>query len=162
LEVEKEPLVTLEAPVTSVPPAEPSNAIAGLLVPPEPVQEVKVYPLFGVANIWTLVPASYQPVSPEIVGLVVATEVPPPEGELTKVSWCCVTELKLIVWAAVMAIGEVVTVPVVATFVLEPPSRFHDAILVPVPDERPQTPFDDTVKESPYLYQPSEVSEERE
>jgi hypothetical protein len=61
-----------------------------------------------------------------------------------------------------MVIDEVVTVLVVATFVLLPPSMFQDASLVPVPDERPQTPFDDTVRESPYLYHPSAVSEARE
>jgi hypothetical protein len=46
-----------------------------------------VYPLLAVAEVETLVPESYHPVSPDIVGLVVAVEVPPAEGELTKVTW---------------------------------------------------------------------------
>jgi hypothetical protein len=141
--------------------------VAGLLLPeyeplPLPVQDENVYPPLGVAWIDTPVPESYHPVSPGIVGGVVAAEVPPPEGELTKVTWCWVAELKLTTCDTVIEIRVVVTVPVVATFVLGPPSTFHEASLVPVPDARPQTPLEDTVSESPYLYQPSEVSDARE
>jgi hypothetical protein len=127
-----------------------------------PVHEVKAYPLFGVAEIWTLIPASYHPASPDIVGEVVAIEVPPPDGELTNVSWYWVAGLKFTVCAAVMVTVVVVNVVVWAMLVLEPPSRFHEESLVPVPEERPQTPLDETVRESPYLYQPSFVSEEAE
>jgi hypothetical protein len=127
----------------------PSNVNVLLPPPPVPVHEVKVYPLFGVASIWTLVPASYHPVSPDMVGLVVAVEVPPPDGELTNVIWYWVAGLKFTVCAAVMVAVVVVKVVAWATLVLEPPSRFQEASLVPVPDERPHIPSDETVKESP-------------
>ncbi len=54
---------------------------------------------------------------------------------------------------------EVVTVPVVATFVLPPPSMFQDAALWPVPAPLLYTPLDDTVVELPESYQLSEVDE---
>jgi hypothetical protein len=61
--------------------------------------------------------------------------------------------------AAVIVIVDVVTVPSVATLVGEPESICHDAILDPVPADLVPIPFDDTVRLSPYLYQPSFVSE---
>lgn len=142
-------------------------ALVGLLEPeydpePDPDHDVNVYPLLADAAMATPVPESYQPVSPEMVGLVDVDAEPLPDGETAKVSWYCVAGLKLTVCAAVIVTDEVVTVPVVATFVLLPPSTFHEATLVPTPDARPQIPLDDTVRESPYLYQPSEVSDVRE
>ncbi len=55
--------------------------VAGLFVPeydpePDPDQPVKLKPPLGVAVIETEVPASYQPVSPEIVGSVLIVTVP--------------------------------------------------------------------------------------
>jgi hypothetical protein len=94
-----------------------------------------------------------------MVGEVVAVEVPPPDGELTNVIWYWVAGLKFTVCAVVMTVVVVVNVVVWATLVLEPPSRFQEASLVPVPDERPHIPSDETVRKSPYLYQPSDVSE---
>jgi hypothetical protein len=56
--------------------------VAGLFEPlyepePEPAQLEKEYPLFADALTWTLVPESYQPVSPGTLGAVVAEAVPP-------------------------------------------------------------------------------------
>jgi hypothetical protein len=53
---------------------------------PVPVQVEKAYPPPAVACIETEVPESYQPVSPEIVGLVVATAVPAPPGVTERVT----------------------------------------------------------------------------
>jgi hypothetical protein len=97
--------------------------------------------------------------SPLMAGEVVAVEVPPPDGELTNVIWYWVTELKFTVCATVMVMVGVVNVVVWAMLMFIAPSRFQEASLVPVPEERPQTPLDETVRESPYLYQPSDVSE---
>ena len=71
----------------------------------------------------------------------------------------CVTSLKVTVCAADMVIGEVGTVPTVATRVSGPPSMFQEATLCPVPPTRSQTPFDDTVGESPAFQKLSPVSE---
>ena len=65
--------------------------VAGLLLPeyepvPVPAQVPNLYTPLAVARIETGVPTSYHPVSPEIVGLVVAADDPPAEGELTNVS----------------------------------------------------------------------------
>ena len=69
------------------------------------------------------------------------------------------TGLKLTTCEVDIVTVDVVTTPVVASLASGPPSMFHEAILEPVPEDRPQTPFAETVKESPYLYHPSDVSE---
>jgi hypothetical protein len=55
---------------------------------PVPVQVLNVDPPLGEAEIETEVPVSYHPVSPEIVGGVVAAELPPLVGEFAKATWC--------------------------------------------------------------------------
>ena len=66
------------------------------------------------------------------------------------------------VCAAVIEMDEVVNVVDCNTFVLPPPSKFQDASLVPTPLALFHIELVDTVRESPYLYQPSEVSDVRE
>lgn len=61
-----------------------------------------------------------------------------------------------------MGIEGVVKVVAWAMSVLLPSSKFHEANLVPVPEARPQMALEDTVRESPNLYHPSEVSDARE
>ena len=58
-----------------------------------------------------------------------------------------------------METGDVVTVPVVATLVLEPPSMFHEETLVPVPETLLYIPFELTVVELPPSYHWSLVGE---
>jgi hypothetical protein len=53
---------------------------------PVPVQLLNVNPLFAAAEIDTVVPESYHPVSPEMLGAVVAPELPPLAGEFTNVT----------------------------------------------------------------------------
>ena len=125
-----------------------------------PVQDTKLFPEFGVAEIPTLVPASYQPVSPVIDGLVVAAAVPDPLVE--RVSWYCVIVPNVTVCAAVIAMVDVVTCPSVATLVIDPLSICQDETRGPDPADLVPIPFDETVRVSPYLYQPSLVSEDLE
>jgi hypothetical protein len=122
-----------------------------------PLQDTKLFPEFGVAEIPTLVPASYHPVSPGMDGLVVAVAVPDPLVE--RISWYCVTEPKVTVCAAVIAMVDVVTCPSVATLVIDPVSICQDETRGPDPADLVPIPFDETVSASPYLYQPSLVSE---
>ena len=53
---------------------------------PAPVQLLNVNPPVGEAKIETRAPVSYHPVSPEMVGDVVAAEFPPLVGESAKVT----------------------------------------------------------------------------
>jgi hypothetical protein len=71
----------------------------------------------------------------------------------------------LTVFVTVIETEDVVIEPPtldVQPLVFPPPFRFHDATLDPVPPDLPKTQTDVTVVESPYLYHPSDVSEEVE
>jgi hypothetical protein len=73
----------------------------------------------------------------------------------SNVTWYWVTELKVTVWAALIVTDEVITEPVVATAVFEPPSIFQDATLCPVPAALLYTPLDETVVDCVESYQPA-------
>ena len=104
------------------------------------------------------VPESYHPVSPVMDGWVeMLTALPPATVKKYWFTW-----LKVTAWAELIVTVLVVNVPVVAMFVLVPPSRFHEVILCPTPPDRVLIPFVVTVRVSPYLYQPSSVSDDLE
>jgi len=78
---------------------------------------------------------------------------------VSRLTWYCVTELKFTAWLEDIVMGDVVTVPAVATILFEPPSTFHDATLCPVPAALLYRPLDKTVVELALSYQPSDVGE---
>src|ERR1700691_1519360 len=80
----------------------------------------------------------------------------------SRVTWNWVTDANVTVCVAFITIVDVMTVPVVATESVAPASICHEITLVPVPAVLGPIPLDEIVSESPYLYQPSLVSEARD